>query len=416
MNYDRLLDGDGQEIYIDPEQLYIKPEWINKELYSITFPDIPREQSNLVYEAYKEMFKKLFEKGYKIITDSRLVNDDTFFFTPCLDKHINKSKFEYKSKKDLKIKNSLNEYGISEPLSINFAINEFPSNLPELPLILKNEESQGGDEKFLIRTKEQLDKVRRFYYEINSYDKQQRINKIRQQYGDNNIEFDENGKSSRGLCVNFIDYKEEFNKNMRFQKFINTPTSYNTSLRVLFSSSGDVIASSLKYSKIVINDSDKKYYGLFDRYLSNPESPYFIGTESIVSNTVAGGNSILLGKDEYSDEEKNILLKHGIYPNNPLVPNEIVNACNNVANNCSREIGAICGMDFIYDADEQKWKYLEEHEYPMLYSYCEKYNIPYDVNDNDFYTKNMLIDLQVRFDSLILTMNKKNINKKNRSV
>lgn len=416
MNYDRLLDGNGQEIYIDIDELNIKPEWVNKESYSIIFPNIPIEESNPVYEAYKEMFKILFEKGYKIITDSRLVNNDTFFFTPCLDKHINKSKSDYKSKKDLKIKSSLNECGIFEPTSINFSEDEFPSNLPELPLILKNEESQGGTEKFIIRTNEQLEKVKRFYNEINSYDRQRRINELRQYYDDPNVEVDEKGRCNRGLSINFIDYKEEFKENMRFQKFINTPTSYNTSLRVLFSSSGDVIASSLKYSKTIINDSDKKYYGLFDRYLSNPESPYFIATESIVSNTVAGGNSILLGKEEYSNEEKSILLEHGINPDDAVVPEEIVNACNNVATNCSREIGAICGMDFIYDVSEHKWKYLEEHEYPMLYSYCEKYNIPYNVNEKGFYTKNMLIDIQVRLDSLILTMNKKYIKDKNRSI
>ena len=287
--------------------------------------------------------------------------------------------------------------------------------MPELPLVLKNEESQGGTEKFIIRTKGQLEKVKKFYNEINSYDRQQRINMIREYYDDPTVEVDENGRSNRGLSVVFIDYKKEFNKNLIFQKYINTPTSYNTSLRVLFSSSGDIMVSSLKYSETIIKDNNKKYYGLFDKYLANSESPFFIGNESIVSNTVAGGNSILLGKEEYSNEEKRILLAHGINPSEAVVPEEIVKACNNVANNCSREIGAICGMDFIYDVNEHKWKYLEEHEYPMLYSYCEKYNIPYNVNEEDFYKVNMLIDIRARFDSLVLTMNKKYINKKTKS-
>ena len=412
MDYDRLLDGNGQEIYIDIDSLYIKPEWVNNVSHSITFPNIPIEESNPVYETCKEMFKVFYEKGYKIITDSRLVNDNTFFFTPCLDKHINKTKDDYKNKKDLKIKSSLNECGIFEPTSIRFPKDKFPSNLPELPLVLKNEESQGGTEKFIIRTKGQLEKVKKFYNEINSYDRQQRINMIREYYDDPTVEVDENGRSNRGLSVVFIDYKKEFNKNLIFQKYINTPTSYNTSLRVLFSSSGDIMVSSLKYSETIIKDNNKKYYGLFDKYLANSESPFFIGNESIVSNTVAGGNSILLGKEEYSNEEKRILLAHGINPSEAVVPEEIVKACNNVANNCSREIGAICGMDFIYDVNEHKWKYLEEHEYPMLYSYCEKYNIPYNVNEEDFYKVNMLIDIRARFDSLVLTMNKKYINKK----
>lgn len=407
MNYDRLMDGNGQYIFVDPDVLNIPNEWINNENHTIVFPTLAKEKSNPVFEAYKEMFQILYEKGYKIMTDSRLITDDVFFFTPSLDKHINKTKYDYKGKKESIVKSSLKEYGITEPTSINFPEDGFPSNLPEFPLILKNEESQGGNEKFIIRTNEQLETIKRFYNEINSYDKEQRINKLRKHYNDPNLEVDEKGRTSRGLSIFFIDYKEEFYTNMRFQKYIKTPTSYNTSLRVFFSSSGDIMASSLKYSKPTINDHDEKYYGLFDKYLSDQNSPYYIGNESVISNTVAGGNSILLGKEEYSDEEKYILLEHGINQSDAVVPEKIANACRNVANNCSREIGAICGMDFIYDADEHKWKYLEEHEFPMLYSYCEKNNIPYDSNDENFYTTNKLVDLQARIDSLILTMNKK---------
>lgn len=60
-----------------------------------------------------------------------------------------------------------------------------------------------------------------------------------------------------GISVNFVDYKKEFHQNMRIQKFIKTPTKYNTSLRVLTSASGNIIASSLKYSKIYINTEKK---------------------------------------------------------------------------------------------------------------------------------------------------------------
>lgn len=66
-------------------------------------------------------------------------------------------------------------------------------------------------------------------------------------------------------------------------------------------------------------------------------------------------------------------------------------------------------MDFIYDDEEKKWKYLEEHEYPMFYSYAEKYNLPYDPNSEDFYTTNKLFDLSVRVHALVLTMKKKQL-------
>ena len=401
----QLPQGNGQEIYINPEELYIKPEWINKELYTIIMPDIPINQSNPVYEAYKEMFKSLYENGYKIITDSSTVNNEAFFFTPCLDKHINKTKEDYSNKKKSKIYHYFINEGITEPLSVSFPPDSFPEILPSLPLVLKNEKSQGGKEKFIIRTPQQLAVLREFYDEINSYDRQKTIEEIKREWGED-LEFDENGHSNQGVGIDFVDYKKEFHQNMRIQKFIKTPTKYYTSLRVLTSSSGDILAASLKYAEASTNN-EERHYGHFDKYLSDPASPYFLGSECIVSNTISGGNSILLGKDKYSEFEKEILLAHGIDPNNAIVPEDVMRGCINIAINCKREIGAICGIDFIYDAEEKTWKYLEEHEYPMLYSYAEKYNIPYDPNANDFYTTNQLLDMRIRLYSLILTMQKK---------
>ena len=187
---------------------------------------------------------------------------------------------------------------------------------------------------------------------------------------------------------------------------IQTPTKYNTSLRVLTSSSGNVLASSLKYSNPVENN-EEKHYGLFDKYLQDPSSQYFLDSESIISNTVSGGNSILLGKESYKTIEQEILLAHDIDPNNTIVPETVMKSCVNIATKCKREVGAICGMDFIYDEEERAWKYLEEHEYPMLYSYAGKYSLPYDVNTKDFYTTNQLLDMKVRLHALVLTMQNK---------
>lgn len=403
----QLPYGNGQEIYIDPKQLYIKPEWINQEIYAVTMPDMPAAHNNPVYEAYKEMFKYFYDMGYKVVTDSKTVDNNAFFFTPCLDKHINDTKEAYKAKKKNRFDLYLINEGITEPLTVSFPIDSFPDSLPSLPLVLKNEQSQGGMEKFLIKTPQQLETLKRFYNEINPYARKKTIEKVKHEYSYyENLEFDENGRSNKGICIDFVDYKKEFHENMIIQKYIKTPTQYNTSLRVLTSSSGDILCSSLKYSDIAII-KDERYHGLFDRYLSNPLSPYFLGSESIISNTVAGGNSILLGKDNYSKLEQEILIAHGIDPNNADVPKNVMAACTNIAVNCSREVGAICGIDFIFDEEERAWKYLEEHEYPMLYSYAEKYNLPYDCNADDFYITNQLLDMKVRLHALALMMQKK---------
>lgn len=405
----QLLPGNGQEIYVDPDALYIKPEWINTELQCINFPDIPIIQSNPVYEAYKELFKCLYMNNYKVVTDSSLVGDDAFFLTPCLDKHINNTKEDYDFNKKNKIDFYLNSEGITEPFSVSFPVDAFPINLPNLPFVLKNEESQGGMEKFLIKTSEQLSILKRFYDEINQYARQKTIETVKSKWACfPDLEFDEEGYSNKGIYVNFIDYKKVFHQNVRIQSFVKTPTKYNTSLRVLTSSSGDILAASLKYLEPSPNILEK-YFGLLDKYLSNPSSPYFLGSGSIVSNTVAGGNSILLEKDSYSELEQEILKSHGINPNNATVPADVAKACIKIASNCSREIGAICGLDFIYDEEEQAWKYLEEHEYPMLYSYAEKFNLPYAPLENDFFNASQLLDLRVRIHALYLTMKKKQI-------
>lgn len=409
MNFMELPSGDGQEIYINAEDLYIKPEWINEELHCINFPDIPLSQSNPVYEAYKEMFKSLFEKGYKVVVDDSTVTNDAFFFSPCLDKHVNKVKEDYVSKKKYKINFYLNSEGITEPDSLSFPEDSFPEKLLPLPFVLKNEDAQGGVEKFIIETPDQVDILKKFYDEIDSYSREKTIEKVKKEWSClPNLEFDEYGNSNSGVCVIFTDYKKEFHKNMRMQKYIKTPTKYNTSLRVIVSSSGDILASSLKYSEPAVN-TEEKYYGLFDTYLSDPSSPYYLNSQSIISNTIAGGNSILLEKNSYSEEEQNILKAHSIDPSNATVPDDVMNACIKVALNCKREIGAISGLDFIYDDEEKEWKYLEEHEYPMLYSYAEKYNLPYDSNAKDFNTTDKLLDLRIRMHALVLTMQKKQL-------
>ena len=241
MEFIQLPQGNNQEIYINPEELDIKPEWINQEIHAIIMPDLPINQSNPVYEAYKSLFKELYEKGYNIVTDSRTTSNDAFFFTPCLDKHINATKENYDINKKKKIEFCLMNEGITEPFSVSFPVDSVPDILPSLPLVLKNEEAQGGEEKFIIK---------RFYNEIDHYARQKAIDEVKREYsflGD--LKFDEKGHSNKIISINFINYKDEFHKNMRFQKFVKTPTKYNTSLRVLTSSSGDILAASLKFSE-----------------------------------------------------------------------------------------------------------------------------------------------------------------------
>ncbi|MDE6292988.1 MAG: hypothetical protein K2L98_04830, partial [Bacilli bacterium] len=384
--------------------------WIDEENCRIVFPELPPDRSNPVYDFYQEMFKFFYAKEKKVVTDSKAVSDDAFFFTPCLDKHKYETMEDYHQAKTAKIKAELGKVGIEEPLSIGLLDDGFDSVLP-LPFVLKNMESQGGENKYLIKTPEQLELLRRFYRECNNYVRERNTRRANEKWGyDFELEFDEKGHCLDKRCIDSInvpDIQKYMRKNVIMQRYIKTPTKYNTSLRVMIASSGDVLASSLKYA--LSNEEKEKqreYYDL-DDFLADPESPYYLDSESIVSNTVAGGNSILLGREDYTELEREILQDHGIDPDNASVPERILEALKNVTQNCSREIGAICGLDFIYDDEEKNWKYLEEHEFPMLYSYAEKHGIPYDPNDEDFYTVNKLVDAHARLIALKMAMEKK---------
>ncbi len=401
----KIPEGNGEEIYIDPD-------WIKATDEQYGYFYIPDDVETPGRKDRKEVLNYLLSLGYNVITDSSKVNKDTFFFTPCCDMHINKTVDEYVKKKTEKIHNSLEMTAVHEPLTIGFTDECFPKMLPDLPFILKNEKEDGGTDKILIKTPEQLEIFKTFYEEINDYSFHEAIISTKKKWklGDDVI-FKEDGTSNSPISIGRINYKQILKTDFVMQEFIQTPTEYNTSLRVITSSSGDILCASLKYSKSDLNNSDIKY-GLVDRYLSNPESPFYLGSESIISNTVAGGNSILIGKENYSDIEKEILQAHGIDPNNATVPKDIVEAATNIAVNCRREIGAISGMDFIFDNKTKKWKYLEQQEYPMMYTYCESYNMPYESNVENysaFLETQRLADIDSRLRVLSLTMAKKNM-------
>ena len=108
-------------------------------------------------------------------------------------------------------------------------------NDPFYPAIFKNIFVNGGLDKFLIETPEQLDKIK----------------KLR-------------------------DALKE------------TSTDYNTSLRVLASASGNVMAASLKYARGT-ERREGNFKGLFEHFFSDTNSKYFLNSRSIISNHAAGG-------------------------------------------------------------------------------------------------------------------------------
>lgn len=364
-----LPRGNGQEVYINLSLLGIDEELFSYDNYTLRVKTNPLSSHHLLHQIYNDAFALLEKMGYKIIINSDEVNDDTFFFTPCITQKRTTTQKEHYSQLDAKILKCLLKGKIKKPNTVPFLERFSPSYSPQLPIILKNEEKHGGVEKFLIKTPSQLELLKCFF-------------------------------ASTGL---YHDCKD-----MVIQEYIETPTDYNTSLRVLVASQGDIMSASLKYSQPEKRERESGD-SVIEIYLHDPESPYFLGDESFVSNTLAGGRNILLGENNYSESERKILIAHGIDPDDAIVPESIRVACVEVMKNCSKELGSICGMDFIYDEKNKVWKYLEEHEYPMLHSYAMKYRL--SGNTTGFYLDvDKMLDLRARMHSLSIAMNKKRNN------
>lgn len=190
-----------------------------------------------------------------------------------------------------------------------------------------------------------------------------------------------------------------------FQQLIETPTKYKTYMRVLISSSGDVMGASLKYSKLCA--PSVKMEGVFEKDLLNPRSKYYIKAEKMF-NYYSGGGNILFCDDNLIKEEKKILKAHGIDPNNICVPEEVLEVSKNIAQKCNKGLGVITGIDFILNESDNKWYYLELQAFPALEEWLATRGIR-NIQMNsleDFIAYNEL-DIEARHESLRLIMQRK---------
>ena len=164
--------GNGQEVYISPEWLSASDEDL------LPMPDEAETPGKKERRAVVDYLTAL---GYVVITDSSKVSEDTFFFSPCRDMHINATVDEYVEKKTTKIHKSLEPTNVHEPLTLKFEEDHFPDNIPPLPFVLKNEIAQGGTDKVLIKTPKQLEIFKKFYEEIYDYSFREAVEESRAQ-------------------------------------------------------------------------------------------------------------------------------------------------------------------------------------------------------------------------------------------
>lgn len=179
------------------------------------------------------------------------------------------------------------------------------------------------------------------------------------------------------------------------------------------SSSGDVLGASLKYSRPAMRERNLE--GTFEKILLDPKSPFYINSQPMF-NYYSGGGDINLGQNNFCYTDKEILIKHGIDPDNPEIPADLMEVAANIAKNANKELGIICGIDFILNELDGKWYYLEVQAFPAI----DEWAIPRRIrlkevkNIKDFVKINAY-DLEVRYEALMLYMNKKINNDKSNS-
>lgn len=357
------FNANGQVVYVDPN-------WVSGETCVFNI-------HNLILRAHakKELSKirtsfisHLEKEGFVITYNKEDITDDTISLImdnqAICDDSVDLG--EYKKKFDQR----MFEAGGSKlnyPYSLSM---EEYFERPFYPAVFKNESTNGGVDKFLIETPEQVEVIKKFYADFMP-------NK---------------------------EYAAAFSCSI-FQELIETPTDDKTYMRVLMAASGDLMGASLKYSRVGMQSRES--VGLFEKYFWDENSEYFLNCTGMFNYYSCGGN-ISFSQPKYSRENRSILLAHGIDPDNVVVPEEVLEVASLIARKCNRELGIMCGIDFILSKRDDKWYYLEIQAFPAIDEWASTKGIrKIKVNSVDDYINCCKIELEARYEALMLCMRKK---------
>lgn len=319
----------------------------------INYNELPSSRGETIYlkmETDPKLYLSLMSKGYKLIQNIKERDSKTIYVTGLRQAYGSYSFEDYRDKVNQRIESSLEEKEIVKPKTVKFNYEDLINHQYTLPFVFKNENQNGGREKFLIETEKDYENLIKTCTQL--------MNKKIYRY--NPIE-----SSDKKYLIN---YKNYINDNFVIQEYINTPSDYNTTIRVLTSSSNDLLYAALKYKAQDRYKDDTTLLGhlLYDVYP--------LSTKSIVSNTLSGGKNILIGDTNYRKFEKELLEKHDI---NSEKFDRVVSASQDINEEFEPELGIICGFDYIYDQEKEKWYLLEYHSKPMLGDYSKRQGMNY---------------------------------------
>ena len=320
----------------------------------VGYSEIPKSDGRhsiyIKFNSDAEFLRTLFDKGYRLINHINDADEDTIYVSERQQDYMVSSTEEYHALVDEVVKRFLKDEDITTPKTYNFDFDALLHHKYKLPFVFKNVLINRGKEKFLIQTEEDYEKL---------------INACSILMNPGFLFMVGKGNNDDRYHINYRRYLSNF----VIQEYVDTPTDYNTSVRLLTSSSNDLLYASLKYNEVGEYTDETSLVGSF---LS---TVYPISTKSIVSNTCSGGSNIILGEDSYTPEEKKILSLHDI---NSDQFRKVVSASQDLHELLHSELGILCGFDYIYDKEKQKWFLLEYHSVPMVGDYVKRFGFSYD--------------------------------------
>lgn len=354
---------------MEKQLLFVEEEWVkgNTCLYMINNPIEKASIRTLLEQKRRDFIKKLENEGFEITFDKGDLSNAIYIIMNNIAlTDLDTSIYEYQKLFDARMQ----EAG-GEEMNVPYTVSvlDYFAN-PFFPAVFKNIATNGGEDKLLMENIEQLSKIKQFYEENNNN------SSIMEKFS---------------MCI--------------FQEYIETPTKYSTYIRVLMGASGDIMGASLKYSSLV--EQSKPLNGYFEKVFCDPQSKYFLNCKNMFGYYSLGGE-ISFSQPRYSDEKKAILEAHNIDKDHPEVPLEIKNVAANIMQECNKELGIIVGFDFIQNAKNGKWYYLENQAFPAIdeWAKIKGYDIP-KVHTPKNYLKYLELDMAARYEALKLLMAKK---------
>ena len=357
-------------------KIFVEKQWISGDTCVFTIPNQFDKITvkNKLNKMRTALVEKIKSEGYTITTNRDEIDEDTICLIMNGDSLIkNPETFEeIKEAFKRKIETTAGPH-FHFPKSVT--VEEY-FKAPFLPAVFKNEIQNGGKDKFLISTPEQIGIIKHFY---------------------------EQNKNNENAMEAF--------KNVIIQQFIETPTKYATYMRVLANGAGEVMGANLKCSKTDFEKSELK--SDFERLFLDPNSKYYLNTTKMF-NYYSGGLEIGLSQPKYSDDKRDILIAHGFDMDDLRVPDEVADVVKNIMIKCHEEVGVMCGIDFMLNAADGHWYYLENQAFPAIEEWAKPKGITIPGNHKiSGYIHYNEIELQAREEALRATINYRKQNSNN---